>query len=157
MQLVADTIRLDECAYRIEVISAFADITFTSRVPLTCSPALPSALTDLDALFRGFADPTRVRVLNLLAAGPLCVCDIVDILALPQSTVSRHLGYLRRSRLVEVDRGARYDHYRLADPGSAVHRNLIECVRSCFRGIASLEAERARAETRVTDRKASPC
>jgi ArsR family transcriptional regulator len=136
----------------------FADITLTSRHPVTATPTAPATtLGDLDALFRGFADPTRIRILNLLAAGALCVCDIVDILALPQSTVSRHLGYLRRSRLVEVDRGARYDHYRLAEPGSAVHRSLLESVKGCFQDIGSLAAERARADARVGDRKASPC
>ncbi|HUF35540.1 MAG TPA: metalloregulator ArsR/SmtB family transcription factor [Gemmatimonadales bacterium] len=119
--------------------------------------AAPIAVSDLDALFRGFADPTRIRILNLLAAGELCVCDIVAILGLPQSTVSRHLGYLRRSRLVEVERGARFDHYRLADPSNPVHRNLINCVRGCFQGIGSLDVERGLAEARVGERSREPC
>lgn len=115
------------------------------------------ALTDLDALFRGFADPTRLRILNLLAAGELCVCDLVDLLSLPQSTVSRHLGYLRRRRLVAVNRGARYDYYRLAEPDNPVHRHLVKGVRDCFAGIGSLDEERARAAARVRERKARPC
>ena len=65
-------------------------------------PLLKPTVTHLDALFRGFADPIRLRVLNVLAAGELCVCDIVEILDLPQPTVSRHLAYLRRCGLVEV-------------------------------------------------------
>lgn len=120
-------------------------------------PQAPFAVDHLDALFRGFADPTRIRILNLLAAGPLCVCDIVAILELPQSTVSRHLGHLRRSVLVEVERGAKFDYYRLAAPANPVHQNLIKCVRTCFRGIAALDAERALAEARVAERKESPC
>lgn len=124
---------------------------------MAASTASRAALPDLDALFRGFADPTRVRVLNLLAAGELCVCDIVGILDLPQSTVSRHLGYLRRSGLVEVDRGAKFDHYRLAAAGNPVHRSLIACVRGAFRGIGSLDAERALADARVRERRKSPC
>lgn len=59
--------------------------------------ALASALTDLDLLFKGFADPTRIRIVNLLVAGELCVCDLVELLGVPQSTVSRHLRYLHRS------------------------------------------------------------
>jgi len=114
-------------------------------------------LGDLDALFRGFADPTRIRILNLLAAGELCVCDLVEILDLPQSTVSRHLGYLLRSELVDVSRDWKFAHYRLAKPANPVHRNLIGCVRSCFTGITTLDAERARAETRVRQRAAEPC
>ncbi|MBA3658972.1 MAG: transcriptional regulator [Gemmatimonadales bacterium] len=114
-------------------------------------------LAELDVLFRGFADPTRIRVLNLLAAGELCVCDIVAILELPQSTVSRHLGYLLRSELVEVSRGWKFAHYRLAEPGNTVHRTLLNCVRTCFRGIRTLDRERAEAEMRVRERRAEPC
>ncbi|HEX6050922.1 MAG TPA: metalloregulator ArsR/SmtB family transcription factor [Gemmatimonadaceae bacterium] len=111
----------------------------------------------VDALFKGFADPTRIRILNVLAAGELCVCDIVEILGLSQPTVSRHLAYLRRTELVEATREAKYAYYRLATPVHAVHANLIACVRSCFRGIRSLDRERARAEKRVAHRAAHPC
>lgn len=114
-------------------------------------------IADLEALFKGFAEPTRIRILNLLAAGELCVCDIVAILRLPQSTVSRHLGYLLRSELVEVTRDWKFAHYRLAAPANPIHRNLLNCVRTCFRGIASLDAERARAVERVHLREREPC
>jgi ArsR family transcriptional regulator len=124
------------------------------RKPL---PTAVPAVADLDALFRGFADPTRIRILNLLAAGELCVCDIVDILRLPQPTISRHLAYLRRMALVEVTRESRLAHYRLAEPAHTVHHNLVNCVRSCFRGIHSLDRERASAEARVRARAQEPC
>jgi ArsR family transcriptional regulator, arsenate/arsenite/antimonite-responsive transcriptional repressor len=110
------------------------------------------AIDDLDALFKGFADPTRIRILNLLAAGELCVCDIVAILDAPQSTVSRHLGYLLRSELVEVSRGWKFAHYRLAAPSNPVQRTLLNCVRTCFRGIGRLDSERTRADERVRAR-----
>jgi ArsR family transcriptional regulator len=120
-------------------------------------PLAAPSVADLDALFRAFADPTRLRILNLLAAGELCVCDIVDILALPQPTVSRHLAYLRRSGLVETTREWKFAHYRLSEPEDPVHANLIACARSCFRGIASLDRERSRAEQRVAERERAPC
>jgi ArsR family transcriptional regulator len=85
------------------------------------------------------------------------VCDLVDILRLPQPTVSRHLSYLRRTGLVEVTREAKFAHYRLAEPDNAVHQNLINCVRSCFRGITSLDRERRHAEARVKARALEPC
>ena len=44
--------------------------------------------------------------------GELCVCDLVDLLALPQPLVSRHLAYLRRTGLVEVTRESKFAHYR---------------------------------------------
>lgn len=110
----------------------------------------------LDALFKGFADPTRIRILNILAAGELCVCDIAELLRLPQPTVSRHLGYLSRMSLVEATREWRYAHYRLAEPAHAIHRNLINCVRTCFLGVPSLDRERSRAEKRVASRETDP-
>ena len=116
-----------------------------------------ATVADLDAVFKGFADPTRIRILSCLAAGELCVCDLVDILRLPQPAVSRHLAYLRRMGLVEVTREAKFAHYRLADPAHAVHRNLLNCVRSCFRGIGSLDKERRQAEARVKARASEPC
>ena len=120
------------------------------------APATPSVI-DLDTLFKGFADPTRIRILSLLAAGELCVCDIVELLGLPQPTISRHLAYLRRSGLVEATREWKFAHYRLAEPANAVHRNLVACVRSCFTGVPALDAERARAEARVRERTIDPC
>ncbi|MBE0504412.1 MAG: metalloregulator ArsR/SmtB family transcription factor [Desulfuromonadales bacterium] len=55
-------------------------------------------------LFKTLADETRLRILMLLyAEGELCVCDIIAALLLPQSTVSRHLAYLKKSATV-IDR-----------------------------------------------------
>lgn len=126
-----------------------------SRTALPSAP--PTEVADLDALFRGFADPTRIRILSVLAAGELCVCDIVDLLELPQPTISRHLAYLRRAGLVVSTREWKLAHYRLAEPANAVHANLIKCVRSCFTGIESLDAERHMAAERVMTRAADPC
>lgn len=115
------------------------------------------AVDSLHAIFSGFADPVRLRLLNLLAAGELCVCDLTEILRLPQSSVSRHLSYLRRARLVETTREGKFSHYRLAEPRTAVHRNLLTCVRSSFAGIPGLDQERARATKRALTRALDPC
>jgi len=115
------------------------------------------AIADLDALFRGFADPTRIRILNVLAAGELCVCDIVRLLQLAQPTVSRHLAYLRRTGLVDARPELQFTYYALAEPRDTIHRNLIHCARTCFRGIASLDQERVLAERAVIDRQDHPC
>jgi ArsR family transcriptional regulator len=134
-------------------------MTTSRALPLAppASQISPGTVADLDALFKAFADPTRLRIMNVLAAGELCVCDVVDILALPQPTVSRHLALLRREGLVEVSREWKFAHYRLATPRDAVHRRLVGCVRSCFAGIETLDAERQRAALRVEEREADPC
>jgi len=117
------------------------------------APGAAPAVADLDLLFRGIADETRLRILNALAAGELYVGDLVEILRLPQSTVSRHLAYLRRAALVEATREWKFARYRLAEPEHSVHRNIVECVRSCFVGIPSLDRERAVAARRVSERR----
>ena len=137
-------------------VGIFEGPTSPEMIALTASLAAP-VVSDLETLFSGFADPTRLRILNLLAAGELCVCDLVDILELPQPLVSRHLAYLRRTGLVDVTRESKYAHYRLAEPAHPVHRNLVNCVRSCFTGIKSLDRERARAVKRVAARESAPC
>jgi len=116
-----------------------------------------ATVPQLDTLFKGFADPIQLRLLNVLAAGELCVCDLVDVLALPQSTVSRHLRYLHRTGLVEVTRDWKFAHYRLAEPAYSVHKTLLNCVRTCFQGLPQLDRERAKAVARVRARASEPC
>jgi ArsR family transcriptional regulator len=69
-------------------------------------------------LFKALSDETRLRILSLLTAGELCVCDLMAVLDLPQSTVSRHLAYLRNSGLVEDRRQGVWMYYRLTTPSS---------------------------------------
>lgn len=66
------------------------------------------------ALFRGLADPTRLAILLELQAGERRVADLVEILELPQSTVSSHLACLRDCQLVESRPVGRQSFYRLA-------------------------------------------
>jgi ArsR family transcriptional regulator len=106
--------------------------------------------------FRGLADPIRLRIMNCLAAGELCVCDIVDLLGLPQPTVSRHLAYLRRSGLVVVRR-ARFSYYSLAASPDPVHAALIDVFRSAITARAEYRAERRKADIRVGARTTEPC
>ncbi len=73
-------------------------------------------LKDSMNVFSALADETRLRILNLLGEGELCVCDLMRVLKEPQSKISRHLAYLRRSRLVEGRRQGLWMYYRSAKP-----------------------------------------
>jgi ArsR family transcriptional regulator, arsenate/arsenite/antimonite-responsive transcriptional repressor len=84
-------------------------------------------------LFKAFSDETRVRILNLLAQRDHCVCEFQKILRVPQPTISRHLAYLRRCGLVEIERHGKMIMYSLAKAGDPVHAALLRCVRGCFR------------------------
>lgn len=109
-----------------------------------------------DSFFRALGDRTRLRIVNLLAAGELCVCDLVELLQLPQPTVSRHLAILRASGLVRTRRLGRYMHYRLSQPGSGLHATVLRALRRDLDGLA-LAAERSEARARVEERRRTPC
>lgn len=66
------------------------------------------------ALFKALAHDTRLRILNLLLDGEVCVCRIMEILDLPQSTASRHLGILKNAGLLDDRREGIWVHYSLA-------------------------------------------
>ncbi|MBI2824934.1 MAG: helix-turn-helix transcriptional regulator [Planctomycetia bacterium] len=101
----------------------------------------------VELLFRALADRTRLRLLNLLVPGELCVCYLVDILGVPQPTASRHLAYLRRAGLVRVRREGLWCHYRLAPPRGKLQRKLLECLTCCTAEVPELaeDARRRRA------------
>ncbi len=72
-------------------------------------------LDEAVALLKGFADPTRLRILLLLRGREVCVHQIVKALDMTQSAVSHQLRTLRTSRLVEYSKRGRHVYYRLAD------------------------------------------
>ncbi len=86
----------------------------------------------LDQLFKAFADESRLRILSLLVRGELCVCDVMDVLKLPQAKVSRHLAYLRKCGLVETRRDGQWIYYALGKPGGPFHKRLLDCLDGCF-------------------------
>ncbi len=94
------------------------------------------------------AVPTRLRILNCLAAAPLFVSDLQAVLALPQPTVSRHLQVLRRADLVRDTPIAQFVLYRLRrDPGIQ-GRILGAILDAVVRDDATMRAERDRAADR---------
>ena len=106
-------------------------------------------LADSNRLFKAFADPTRLRILNLLGDGDLCVCHVIEILRLPQSTVSRHLAYLKRAGLVETWEEGTWNHYRLTKPSSRLHQTLLSCVTGCLQDVEQLTRDRRKLSTLV--------
>ncbi len=89
-----------------------------------------TTLVPVDAVFRACSDRTRLRILNLLRDGELCVCHIVDVLEVPQPTASRHLAYLRRARLVTARKEGLWSYYRLTPARSKFHQALLDCLTS---------------------------
>ena len=75
----------------------------------------PDAVQGLADTFSALGDPTRVRILDVLSHGELCVCDLAAVLGLSQSAVSHQLRLLRSIRLVKPRREGRIVFYSLDD------------------------------------------
>jgi ArsR family transcriptional regulator, arsenate/arsenite/antimonite-responsive transcriptional repressor len=106
-----------------------------------------SALSVADILVTA-AEPTRLRILNCLAAAPLFVSDLQELLDLPQPTVSRHLQVLRRAELVRDTPIAQFVLYRLRRDAGVPGRLLSAILDAVIQDDAGLRAERDRAAQR---------
>jgi DNA-binding transcriptional ArsR family regulator len=74
---------------------------------------------DLLAITKALADENRLRALGLLNGRELCLCQIVEVLGLAASTVSRHMSLLHQARLVESRKQGRWAYFRLADESAS--------------------------------------
>lgn len=70
---------------------------------------------DLMAVTKALADENRVRLLAALEGQELCVCQLIELIGLAPSTVSKHLSILRSARLIQGRKNGRWMYYRLAD------------------------------------------
>ena len=80
---------------------------------------------DMEMLFRALADRTRLRLINLLSDGEVCVCFFVEILGTNQPKISRHLAYLRRAGIVAARRDGKWIHYRINTPNDPYAAKLL--------------------------------
>lgn len=69
-----------------------------------------------ELFFSALADRTRLRLLNLMREGEVCVCFFAEALGTNNPKISRHLSYLKRASLVEGRRDGKWMHYRLNEP-----------------------------------------
>lgn len=95
---------------------------------------------ELVKIYDCLRDRTRLRILHVLAEGPLCVCHFQSILREPQVKISKHLAYLRRNGLVESERCGNWMIYRLPRRIPSVLRANLKCLRDDPR----LKGDRAR-------------
>ena len=79
----------------------------------------------LASLFAALADPTRLRLLNLMAGREVCVCYFVEILRQGQPKISRHLAYLRKAGIVAARRQGKWMHYSICPPADAAAASIL--------------------------------
>ncbi len=107
-------------------------------------------------LFKSLADETRLRILALLTGGELCVCDLMAALALPQSTVSRHLATLRHAGLVEDRRLGVWMYYRLTT-GKAASADLLSFLQAQLNALPEARADRDTLRDYLRQKDAAAC
>ncbi|MEP6977300.1 MAG: metalloregulator ArsR/SmtB family transcription factor [Thermoleophilia bacterium] len=104
--------------------------TLTVLPTLCCGPDVAllseSSRKDLAGRFKALADPTRVAIVNRLAAtDECCVCDLTGAFDLSQPTISHHLKLLREAGLVEASRRGTWAYYRLIPEAVAELRTAL--------------------------------
>ena len=99
---------------------------------------------DLEKLFQALGDRTRLRLLNLMAAGEVCVCFFIEVLGQPQPTISRHLAYLRRAGLVSARRDGKWMSYAVVRPESEAAAKIFDAILESFSGDRELQRDRQR-------------
>jgi ArsR family transcriptional regulator, cadmium/lead-responsive transcriptional repressor len=115
-------------------------IVLSSNLPIASTRSALGRPEVLATFFQALADPTRVRILELLAEKPMTVSDLVAALGLAQGRVSSHLSCLRWCGYVRADVDGRYNRYRLVDyrirdilaAGESVVRDNADRLTSCL-------------------------
>jgi ArsR family transcriptional regulator len=98
----------------------------------------------MELLFKALADPTRLRLINLMGDDEVCVCFFVEVLKTNQPKISRHLAYLRRAGVVAARRDGKWMHYRIVEPPDPKAASIFREVRAWLRNDAAMQRDRAR-------------
>ena len=102
-------------------------------------------MKDFLIIAKAVADENRARILMFLREGELCVCQVIEMLRLAPSTVSKHLDILSRAGLIEPRRDGRWMYYRLTTHGaSPTVRETIRWGQKCLDGTLSVLADAKR-------------
>jgi len=108
-------------------------------------------MKELEQYFKALGDANRLRILNLLLHGELCVCDIQFVLGASQPHVSRHLAYLKNSGLVLDRREGFRIFYRLADPKQGAKKKLFEFLQAAYKGEKQLQEDLRRLKSAIQE------
>ena len=104
---------------RARALPLLTDAVVTCCSPVTAGVLDQPAAEALAGVFKALGDPTRVRLLSLIAAhadGEACVCDLTDPVGLAQPTVSHHLKQLVEAGLITREQRGKWAYYRVVQP-----------------------------------------
>jgi ArsR family transcriptional regulator len=101
---------------------------------------------NIELLFKALADPTRLRLINLMGNDEVCVCFFVEVLNTNQPKISRHLAYLRRAGVVAARRDGKWIHYRVVEPPDPNAANIFREVRTWMANNPGMQRDRNQLE-----------
>lgn len=96
----------------------------------------------LEELFLALGDRTRLRLLNLMAGGEVCVCFFIEVLDEPQPKISRHLAYLRNAGLVSARREGKWANYTITPPEHPAARAAFDAVMATLNDDREMQRDR---------------
>lgn len=94
--------------------------------------------------FAALADRTRLRLLNLMRDGEVCVCFFAETLGTNNPKISRHLSYLKRASLVTGRRDGKWMHYRLNEPSDKNANEVFHATLKLLENDAEMKNDRKR-------------
>jgi len=104
-------------------------------------------MRDFIEITKAMSDPGRVRILLALQGRELCVCQLVELLGLAASTVSKHVAVLRQARLVEHRKEGRWTYYRRAGrEAPAQARSALRWLDCSLKGDETIGEDKKRLE-----------
>lgn len=110
-------------------------------------------MNDVVAFARALADGTRWRIVRLVADRAMCVCELADILGMPQSSVSSHVQIIRRAGMLESETCGKWTYFRI----NRRHLALLKALIRQFPDDDSHAADAEKAEARLARRASSCC
>lgn len=112
-------------------------------------------MTNIVTFSRALADPTRWRIVRLVMDEALCVCELADILGMPQSSVSSHVQIIRKAGLLDSEKCEKWTYFRIASP----YLKLLRTMEDQFDGSSDPEwrGDAVKSELRLAERDQSCC
>lgn len=99
---------------------------------------------DAELFFAALADKTRLRLLNLMRDGEICVCFFAGALGTNNPKISRHLSYLKRANLVTGRREGKWMHYRLNEPTDESARKVFDAAMKMIESDRQMQDDKQR-------------
>lgn len=100
-------------------------------------------LTATENLFKIFADKNRLRILKLLAARKMCVCELTYVLGVTQPSISRHLKKMRKAGLIGAEQDGLWTNYFLKK-GTKEVEDVLRCIKSLLHEDKGIKSDQKR-------------